>query len=130
MTDDCRLTTDDLRLTTTVYSGYRVLIIPAFFSRAISTAVVPSRSRRISSVCSPSNGAGGRPAAERLVGQQRAVRRAERTRHDAVGQRGGDHARENPELAFEHRHVEELAAPGLLARVEGRQDPESRIHAG
>ena len=67
---------------------------------------------------------------KRLVGQQRAVRGPERARHDAIGQIGADHAGQDPQLAFEHRYVDELAASGLLARVERGENPERRIHAG
>ena len=67
---------------------------------------------------------------KRLIRQQRAVRRAERAGHDAIGEVSADHAGEDAELALEHRHVDELAAAGLLPGVERREDPERRVHPG
>ena len=67
---------------------------------------------------------------ECLIGQQRRIGSAHRPGDDAVGQVRADHTREDAELTFEHRDVDELPASGLLSGVERGQDAERRVHAG
>ena len=45
-----------------------------------------------------------------------------------VGDERADHPRQNAQLPFEHRDIDELSAPGRLARVQRREYAECRIH--
>src|SRR5215470_3694343 len=66
---------------------------------------------------------------ERLVGQECLVRRAHGLGRLAVGQIAADHRAQQRELAFQHGHVDGLAAARPLLHAKGEHDPVGRVHA-
>src|SRR5215510_8464876 len=65
---------------------------------------------------------------ERLVGEERLVGGAHGLGYLAVGEIAADHGAQERELAFQHGHVDGLAASRPLLHAQGQHDAVGRVH--